>query len=150
MEILIGLVAAVLAVFVLVPLMGSKRTKLFRRVWSSERVGGGYGYEKQHEAIRELLTEFGVDFHADDEILRANIGDLLAAATEFDVRNPNNLGVQVMPVLANRLSANFGLRTKPEIAAELSTMALVDGVSVHKALMQSIPEVARDWQSRQP
>jgi len=146
MQILAGIVILVVIVFVLVPLMSSKKTRLFRRIWSSERVGGSYGHEKQQEALGQLLSEFGVDFRSEDDEIKSKMGDLLAAATEFDVRNQRNMGVQVMPVLARRLSMHRGLQARPDIVADLKGMSLVDGVGLHNALMQSIPEVTNGWQ----
>jgi hypothetical protein len=138
MQILIGLIVFAGLAFVVINLLSNRRTKLFRRVWSSERVGGSYGLQKQNEAIGELLADFGMDFGAGDDEIKASVGDLLAAATEFDVRHQRNMGIQVMPILARRLSAHQALRGRPDIVADLASMAAVDGVAMHRALKRTL------------
>jgi len=138
MELLLGSVVLAVAVFALPNLLSGRKTKLFRRIWSSEKTGGAYGSQKQSEAVDELLTLYKVDFREGDEALKAKIGDLLADATRFDLKHPRNMGIQVMPVLARRLAAHSGLRERRDVVADLSAMVSLDGVAAFRALKSSL------------
>lgn len=132
MLIVIAVIAA--SLFLLPRLLASPETRLFRPVWSSETLGGAYGAEKQGEAVRALMDRFGIDFAQDADLIRERIGRLLAAATEFDVRYRNNLGVQTTSVLARELLRQKGPDRLAELTSELEYMCKLDVV----ALMDTI------------
>lgn len=139
MGVLVIVAVVALGLLLLPGLLAKPETSLFRRVWSSERLGGPYGAEKQDEAVQALMTTFGINFDQSTDVVREGIGKLLAAATEFDVRYRNNLGVQTMPVLARELLRKKGQERHPELTKELSDMCRVDGLGLMDALSRRGP-----------
>lgn len=102
-------VAVVIGFIVLLPHLASKQTKLFRRVWSSERAGANNPHynAEQGKAIDALVDRYGIDGTADGNVLRRSIAPLMADALKFDMTYQRNLGVEVVSVLARELRARF-------------------------------------------
>ncbi len=134
---IVVIIAILIAVVIVLPRMfSSDETKLFRRVWSAQKVGGQVGQTARLAAIQSLATRYGVDFDKDSDDVRQAIGRLLADATNFDVRYRNNFGVQVMPIIATSLLALKGYR-HPEITDDLLQMSRVDGIRLMDAFNSS-------------
>ncbi|MBX3594454.1 hypothetical protein [Sphingomonas sp.] len=110
--IVIGLVVA--AVFVLPNLLADDKTKLFRRVWSSERARPTDAIvDAQHVAVKKLLAMYGVRDGDDPHALRKSVASLMADALIFDRKHPRNGGVEVTAVLARHIRIRF-----PNIGAD--------------------------------
>lgn len=107
MTALLVIVGGVVGLGLLLGTLSSKETKLFRRVWSTERMGGSYAAEKQAEAIDQLIARYGITHIEDGQQMRKSIVDLTAAAANFDLKNPNSLGVEVASVIARALRSRF-------------------------------------------
>ncbi len=107
MTALLVIVGGVVGLGLLLSTMSNKETKLFRRVWSTEKMGGSYAAEKQAEAINQLIVRYGIKHIQDGQGMQKSIVDLMAAAAIFDLRNPNNFGVEVAPVIARGLRSRF-------------------------------------------
>jgi hypothetical protein len=107
MTALLVIVGGVVGLGLILGALSSKETRLFRRVWSTERMGGSYVAEKQAEAIDQLIARYGIKNVEDDQQMRKSIVGLMAAAATFDLKNPNNLGVEVAPVIARALRSRF-------------------------------------------
>lgn len=107
MTTLILIAAAVIGLGLLLGLASSPQTKLFRRVWSTERMGGTFAAEKQSEALDQLINRYGIKAHPDAQHMRQATVGLLADAAAFDLKNPNNLGVEIAPVVARGLRLRF-------------------------------------------
>jgi hypothetical protein len=120
LEILLAAALIVAALVFLPKLLSSPETRLLRRVWSSERLGGSYAAEKKAEAIGLLLERFKVDFSGPPAELDEAIGDLLAAAAAFDVKYRNNLGVEVTSVLARALLQRIPAGEHPDLSRKLA------------------------------
>lgn len=111
---LIGAGLVLVFLFVL-PSFASGETKLFRRVWSTERAkrtdpNPAFKIE-QARAIDSLLQQYGIRATDNrDAFLRA-VASLMADALKFDMTYQRNLGIEVVPVLAREIRARF-----PDIA----------------------------------
>ncbi|MEG8219635.1 hypothetical protein OSJ57_03225 [Sphingomonas sp. HH69] len=108
------IVIAAIIVFVvfILPSLASDKTKLFRRVWSSERAMGGstvlsgtHGHlnSAQDVAVKALMERYGISTTASQQELMKPVASLMADAMQFDTRNPRNFGVEVTPVLAREI-----------------------------------------------
>ena len=103
---LIGL--AVVAFLFLPGLLADKKTKLFRRVWSAERARGTPTViDAQLEAFNRLMALYGIKKGDSAEMLRKSIANLMADAMTFDLKHPNNGGIEVTAVLARHLRVRF-------------------------------------------
>lgn len=107
MTALLVIVGGIVGLGLLLGALSGKETKLFRRVWSTERMGGSYAAEKQAEAINQLLARYGISYIEDGQLMQKSVVDLMAAAATFDLKNPNNLGVEVAPVIVRALRSKF-------------------------------------------
>ena len=108
MEILLLIGLAVAALLFLPGLFSDEKTKLFRRIWSSERARGSPAIiDAQLEALKRLRTLYGIKKGDTPEALRKSIASLLADAMTFDLKNPNNGGIEVTAVLARYLRLHF-------------------------------------------
>jgi hypothetical protein len=101
------IVGGIVGVGILLNVISDKGTKLFRRVWSTERMGGSYADEEQNEAINQLIARYQIKQVEDREEMRRSVMGLLAAAANFDLKNPNNFGVEVAPLIARALQLRF-------------------------------------------
>jgi len=138
MEFLIGLVVVICAVIFLPKILSSPETKLFRRVWSTERMSNSYAFEKQAEAMNDLASHFGINpDNAPDEVDEA-IGNLLEAAVEFDLRYKNNLGVEVTSVIARNLSTRADLQGNAEVIEKLNQVVKLNVSAFGEAMVQAI------------
>ncbi|MEZ5709916.1 MAG: hypothetical protein R3E02_11075 [Blastomonas sp.] len=108
MEVLI-LIALGIAAFLILPgLLADEKTKLFRRVWSSERARGTPAIiDAQLVALDRLQTLYGIKKGDSPEVLRKSIANLMADAMTFDLKHPVNGGVEVTAVLLRNLSLRF-------------------------------------------
>lgn len=108
------IVIAAIIVFVvfILPYLANDKTKIFRRVWSSERAMGGsaafsgtHGHlnSAQDVAVKALMERYGISTTASRQELMKPVASLMADAMQFDTRNPRNLGVEVTPVLAREI-----------------------------------------------
>lgn len=113
MATLFGIVAAIFCLGVLLQFFSDEKTKLFRRIWSTERAGGSQSYmrEKQQEAFTTLCGRYELRQGDNPDNLRKSSAALLADAMTFDMKNPNNMGVTVTPVLVREIKVRF-----PQIA----------------------------------
>lgn len=108
--------AGLLLVFLFVlPNLASGQTKLFRRVWSTERAkrtdpSPAFKTE-QDRAINSLLQRYGVGATDDRDAFLLAVANLMADALKFDMTYQRNLGIEVVPVLAREIRARF-----PELA----------------------------------
>ncbi|MFC4256878.1 hypothetical protein GRI97_14860 [Altererythrobacter xixiisoli] len=112
MEILI-LIAAIFGFIVFIlPSLASEKTKLFRRVWSTERAMGGstiiagtnnHLWVAQDVAVKTLMTKYGISTGATQKQLMQPVASLMADAMQFDMRNSRNFGIEVAPVLAREI-----------------------------------------------
>lgn len=105
MEMLIGLAIAVIVGLFLISKLSSNETKLFRTIWSSEKIGAN---NAQQKAMNDLLEIFDIKIpakkgDANIEKLGDGLGRLIAKASEFDAKHPNNFGILVTKILATRL-----------------------------------------------
>lgn len=109
MSTILVIVLGVVGIGVLINLLSDEKTKLFRRVWSSERLmhTNSHMATKQAEAISTLITKYNIVATDDKEELRKSVVGLLADAAIFDKKNPNNFGVEVAPVIARALRMRF-------------------------------------------
>lgn len=106
MLILIGL--GVGAFLILPGLLVDEKTKLFRRVWSSERARGTPAViDAQLAALNRLQTLYGIKNGDSPEMLRKSIASLMADAMTFDLKHPVNGGVEVTAVLIRHLRLRF-------------------------------------------
>lgn len=94
--------------------IGGKKTRLFRRIWSSERElrrsGSQHYVDFQEAAIQELYSIYGVENSLATHLLKANAENLFVDAQRFDAIYKKNMGVEVAPILAQRLMEQFGDR----------------------------------------
>lgn len=141
MGILIGIVVVVLAFGLAANILASPETKLFRRIWSTEKVAEFQFSEERSLAVDQLLARFRVDFTNDSEPLDLALGNLISAAAEFDIKNPNNLGVQVSNVLAGELSRRIPQNTHEEIRKKLNELRRLDVVGISQAIKKTISEI---------
>ena len=115
MEALLIIVGIGLVFLFVIPSLANEQTKLFRRVWSTERAKrtdpNPVYKTKQGEAIDSLLQKYGVGVSGDRDALLGAIASLLADAVKFDMTYQRNLGIEVVPVLAREIRERF-----PEIA----------------------------------
>ena len=109
MTTILMIIALAIGAVVLLNLMSDKKTKLFRRVWSSEalRHQSSHIATSQNEAITELIQRYGIVAMDDKGLLRSSTAQLLADAATFDMKNPRNMGVQIAPVIARELRKRF-------------------------------------------
>ena len=106
--------AAAIAFLFVLPSLASRQTKLFRRVWSTERArrtDPRYGAH-QDEAICALIDRYGINAKADREALLSSVATLMADALKFDLTYQRNFGIEVVPVLAREMKTRF-----PQIAS---------------------------------
>ncbi len=108
MEILVLLGLAVAAFLFLPNLLADEKTKLFRRVWSTE-LGRSTEYksDQQWDAVTRLFHVYQIEKNSKDDELLRNIASLMADALTFDMKNPRNLGVEVTKVLARTVRIRF-------------------------------------------
>lgn len=108
MEIWIIFGLAIVGIFVVPRISGDEKTKLFRRVWSSQ-LGRSTDYksDKEFEAIKRLLSLYGIENDTEGDELRGKIASLMADAATFDINHPRNFGVEVAQVLAIRIRMRF-------------------------------------------
>ncbi|MEP7350854.1 MAG: hypothetical protein ABI668_13025 [Sphingorhabdus sp.] len=104
--IMIGLV---IGVFILINVLSDQKTKLFRRIWSSEALKhqSSHMATSQAEAMDSLIKIYGIVPLDDKAQLRSSITQFLADAALFDSKNQRNMGVQVAPVVARELRKRF-------------------------------------------
>lgn len=108
MEFLVIVGLAVVALVVLPSLLADEKTKLFRRIWSTERTGpNSVTTDAQHEAVAKLLVMYGANKSGDPGSLRESIAALMADALTFDIRHPRNGGVEITKVLARHIRIRF-------------------------------------------
>jgi hypothetical protein len=108
LEILILIGLAVLAFLFLPGLLADEKTKLFRRVWSSERARGSPAIiDAQLEALKRLQALYGIKRGDSPEALRKSIANLMADAMTFDLKHPKNGGIEVTAVLARHIRVHF-------------------------------------------
>jgi len=137
MEIVIVIIFTVVVISVLITLLSSPETKLFRRVWSSERTGA---YSAQGPAIDALLEQFGISIPSvgstPDELDRLGdgIGRLMAKSVEFDARHKNNLGVIVTNVVASNLKQRLNAAGISIFDDQLEAMTSFDPANMARAL----------------
>ena len=106
--------AVVIAFLFILPSLGSRQTKLFRRVWSTERAGATdprYS-EQQDRAIQALIDRYGIQRMGDRDAMLGSVASLLADALKFDLTYRRNLGIEVTPVVAREIKKRF-----PQLAA---------------------------------
>lgn len=112
MKAFIIIAAIIVFVVFILPFLASDKTKLFRRVWSSERaMGGGAVFSGTHGhlnssqdiAVKALMERYGISTTASQQELMKPVASLMADAMQFDTRNPRNFGVEVAPVLAREI-----------------------------------------------
>ena len=115
-------------------LLSSKETKLFRRVWSSELLGGPNGYNAQNSAINELVKSYGINFSISNETLGDQIGRLVGSAAEFDLKHRHNRGIQVTRIIAKWLSERVDGESHGSIRDSLHGMQSYDVIAAHDAL----------------
>ena len=122
MEFLI-IAAIVVGGFYMLPSFADEKTKLLRRVWSSERsmagsvvLQGTYGelWKAQDVAINALMVRYGISANASQEDLLEPIRSLMADAIKFDVRYPVNAGIEVTMVLLRELRKRCPNMSGPE------------------------------------
>jgi hypothetical protein len=110
--------AGLVLVFLFVlPNLASGQTKLFRRVWSTERAKrtdpNPAFRAKQDKAIDSLLQRYDVRTTRDRDAFLSAVASLMADALKFDMTYQRNLGIEVVPVLAREIRARF-----PELVDE--------------------------------
>lgn len=103
------LIGLAVAAFLFLPgLLADKKTKLFRRLWSSERTRGTPAIiDAQLEALKRLMALYEIKKGDSPEMLRKSIANLVADAMTFDIKHPKNGGVEVTAVIARHLRAHF-------------------------------------------
>lgn len=125
MTMFIAISSIIVFVFFVIPALSSNKTKLFRRVWSSEYAMGGntllngtYGHlaEAQDVAVRALMKHYNIIPSLSVHDLTQPIASLMADALQFDMRNSRNFGVEVTPVLAREIRKRC-----PNLASSAST-----------------------------
>jgi uncharacterized FlaG/YvyC family protein len=98
----VAIIIGVVVIGAVINALSSPQTKLFRRIWSTERTGQEFGSHRR-EAVEKLLQQHNVNFQASSEALDDAVGSLLAASVEFDLTHKNNLGVQITSVLSKEV-----------------------------------------------
>lgn len=103
----IGGVAVVLILIRLI--YGDDKTRLFRRVWSSERLlhSSPQMAAAQREAISALIKMYGIVHQYDRAAMLHSTTPLFVDSLAFDIVNHRNGGVTVTPVLRRALKARF-------------------------------------------
>lgn len=108
LEVAILIVLGIGAFLILPGLLADEKTKLFRRVWSSERARGTPAViDAQLAALNRLQTLYGIKNGDSPEMLRKSIANLMADAMTFDLKHPVNGGVEVTAVLVRHLRLRF-------------------------------------------
>ncbi|SER40293.1 hypothetical protein [Sphingobium sp. YR768] len=112
MEVIILIVVVAVGLFYLPQLLSDKKTKLFRRVWSTERSKPSqYVIDAQHEAVNELFAMYSIGETGTPEALRTPVATLMADAITFDLKNPVSGGVKVADVLSRHIRIQFSLNS---------------------------------------
>lgn len=89
-------------------IMGDERSRLFRRIWSSEKLTGErHMAAKQSEAMEALIVKYGIVELQDKEAFYNSTRPLFIDAINFDLRNTRNFGVEVAPVIAREMNRRF-------------------------------------------
>lgn len=103
---LIGL--AIAALLFLPSLLADEKTKLFRRVWSTQLgKSSDYNSKQEFEAVSRLLKLYQIDEGDEKDELQRKIASLMADALTFDMKHPRNFGVKVVEILAFHIRIRF-------------------------------------------
>lgn len=89
--------------------MGDTKTRLFRRIWSSEKLRHSTPHMPgaQSDAISSLVRLYDIQRLDDKMAFAMSTTQLIADAIKFDLNNPRNGGVEVTPVLVRELGARY-------------------------------------------
>lgn len=107
---IIGLFVVVfLAVLACNMIMGDAKTRLFRRVWSSEKLRHSTPHmaRSKSDAISSLVQMYAIERRDDKMAFALSTTQLIADAITFDLNNRRNGGVEVAPVLARELAMRY-------------------------------------------
>ena len=90
-------------------IMGDAKTRLFRRVWSSEKLRNSTPHmaRSQSDAVSLLVQMYAIQRRDDKLAFTQSTTQLIADAIAFDLNNPRHGGVQVAPVLAREMAARY-------------------------------------------
>lgn len=143
LEIIVGIIVLVIAYGVLHNLFSSSETKLFRRVWSSEKYSN---YEARSKAINDLMRLFNVEISSQVEgeakrKLEENIQNLIGKAIEFDVKYPKNLGIRIVPVLVRHLRMALSAAGINDFERMLNLAGGIDYAEMARAIEKTLSEV---------
>lgn len=98
-----------LAVLAYNAILGDAKTRLFRRVWSSEKLRHSTPHmaRSQSDAISSLVQMYAIQRRDNKLAFALSTTQLIADAITFDLNNPHNGGVEVAPVLAREMAARY-------------------------------------------
>lgn len=134
-------IGAIIGLLTLPQLLSGKETKLFRRLWSSERLGGIHGQKAQSKAIDLLITRYGIDFDDPDGSLHTKIWDLIGSASEFDVKYRRNKGILVSQIVSRCLHGKIVHERHKFTKDMLEMMRDYDVVASHNSGKKAIREL---------
>lgn len=109
METFLIIAVIVVGALFLLPHLADEKTKLFRRIWSTERAGlrDEHTRNAREQALAVLVARYGIKAKDDKEALRHSVAQLLGDALAFDMKNPRNFGTEVTPILAREIRSRF-------------------------------------------
>lgn len=99
--------------------MGDENTRLFRRIWSSEKlIREPHMEAKQSDAMDALIAKYGIVELDNKQAFYDSTRQLFIDAINFDFRNPRNFGVEVAPVIAREMNQRFPKMVPDEMPDE--------------------------------
>lgn len=137
METIIAIIIGFFVVGAVINGLSSSQTKLFRRIWSTERAGQEFGPHRR-EAVEKLLQRYNVNFQSSSESMDDAVGGLLAASMEFDLKHKNNLGVQITSVISKEVLNRIPQDQHLELRKKLLETQRMDVVAFAQSIANTI------------
>jgi hypothetical protein len=141
MSTMVGIIVSIFVLGFVINAFSSPETKLFRRIWSTERVVEFRYSAERTAAVDALFARYGFDVGGAPDSIDEAVGNCLSAAAEFDLKHKNNMGVQVTRVIAGEMLRKVPKGTMPEIEKKLTDAQSLDVVGFDRVIRKTLSEL---------